>query len=121
MLSIVRESTNLQKPTIEVHFTYAGYIDRDGVDVELEFIPLKPEGTETTQYGFKVEVSEDNGKFVLLFIYSRALYTEDIISLFTQYYRNILEAILQDGWVRIGDIDMDNTPVLPLADTAGKL
>jgi len=121
MLSIVRESTGLQKPSIEVHFTYAGYIDRDGADVGLEFIPLKPEGSETTQYGFKVEVSEDNGKFVLLFIYSRALYTEDIISLFTQYYRNIMEAILQDGWVRIGDIEMENMPVLPLADKVGKL
>jgi len=107
MLSIVRTATGIEKPEIEAHFAFAGYIDGEGAFDTLEFKPVRAEGAETTQYGFKIEASEQDGSFVLLFIYSKALYTEDIITLFAQYYQNILAAVLSDSWIRIGDIQME--------------
>jgi hypothetical protein len=104
MLSLVRAATGIQKPDIEAHFAFAGYIDADGGFQGLQFKPLKV--LETTQYGFKVEASEQDGRFVLLFIYSKAFYTEEIITLLARYYQNILRAVLEDKWVRLGDIEL---------------
>jgi iturin family lipopeptide synthetase A len=107
MLSIVRGVTGIQKPDVEAHFAFAGYIDGDGAFQGLEFTPVKVKGTETTQYGFKVEASEQQGRFVLLFIYSKALYTEEMMTLLAQYYQNMLTSVLADNWVRLGDIKME--------------
>ncbi len=108
MLTMVRSTFNIEKPAIEVHFAFAGYMDKDAGFNNLSFVPVKIKGTETTQYEFKVEVLEKNGKFMLSFIYSKALYTEEIITLFARYYQNMLETILHNSTTLIGDIQLES-------------
>lgn len=98
----------LQSPAIEAHFAFANYMDSDGAFKDLEFIPLKIKGTESTQYECKIEVAEKDGEFIISLIYSKALYSADTMTLFAGYYHNILQGILQDNDVRICEIELED-------------
>jgi len=93
-----------QAKIIDVHFSFANYLDREEGFTELDFIPLKIKDYNTTQYEFKLEVVERNGDFVVYFVYSRELYEDETIELFVQYFGMILETVLQNGGISIEHI-----------------
>jgi hypothetical protein len=79
---------------LPVHFSFANYLSAAGSD-SLGIVPIQPEKKTTTQFEFKIEAISRGGQLSLLFIYSKALYDENTISLFVQYYHDILRSVLK--------------------------
>ncbi|HTI10449.1 MAG TPA: condensation domain-containing protein, partial [Puia sp.] len=94
-------------PLVTVHFAFANFIEK-GIEMEaLSFIPVDIAGTQRTQYEWKLEVTAGEGSFKVRFIYSRG-YDDETIALMMKYYRNILQTVLHNPSIRVGDIEMES-------------
>ncbi|SHJ71421.1 condensation domain-containing protein, partial [Aquimarina spongiae] len=93
---------------VSVHFAFVNYFEgeKEFFIEDLKFESLHLIKDETTQYEFKIEVSEHQSEYAVKFIYSKELYDSDIIQVFTEYYYNIIKSVLHDPSVLIGQIEV---------------
>jgi len=102
---------NTYDSIVDVHFAFANYI-QDTKEIEgLKISPVKISDVKTTQYGFKIEVFENDNRLVVQFIYSKALYSDQIIVMLSNYYKNILINVLKNNTVSIDEIELDTKPI----------
>lgn len=109
MVSMLQENYGEKKRIVDVHFSFANYLDNIETAGEEEFSGFIIDSDKmTTQYEFKIQVNEGNGKFRIAFIYSTDLYEADTIELLETYYNNILTAVLGNSAIGIGNIELEN-------------
>jgi len=89
----------------EVHFSMANYYSSQAEIENLIFEPVRTHRELATQYEFKLEAMETEGRFVLQFIYSTALYDAGTIEALAGYYRNILTAVIANPGIPLEEID----------------
>ncbi len=103
-----KNGANTYDSIIDVHFAFANYI-QDTEEIEgLKISPIKLSDVKTTQYGFKIEVFESDNRMLVQFIYSKALYSAEIITMLSIYYRNIMVNALKNSSVSIDEIELDS-------------
>ena len=94
------------RPIVQVHFAFANFLEEgSGLD-QAGFTPLHIRGHQTTQYEFKLEVTEKDNKLQVAFVYSDALYDASFISVLAEYYHNILRAVLRNASIDITGITL---------------
>lgn len=109
IVSMLQENGAERKRIVDVHFSLANYLDDIETAGEEAFSGFIIDSDKmTTQYEFKIQVNEGNGKFRVAFIYSTDLYEADTIELLKTYYNNILTAVLENSAIGIGSIELEN-------------
>jgi amino acid adenylation domain-containing protein len=109
IVSMLQENGVDRKRIVDVHFSFANYLDNIEAAGEEEFSGFIIDTDKmTTQYEFKIQVNEGNGKFRVAFIYSTDLYEADTIELLKTYYNNILTAVIDNSTTGIGSIELEN-------------
>lgn len=109
MVAMLQENGAERTRIVDVHFSLANYLDDIETAGEEEFSGFIIDSDKmTTQYEFKIQVNEGNGKFRVAFIYSTDLYEADTIELLQTYYNNILTAVLDNSTIGIGSIELEN-------------
>jgi len=103
-----KNGENTYDSIIDVHFAFANYIQVTEEIEGLKISPIKLSDVKTTQYGFKIEVFESDNRMLVQFIYSKALYSAEIITMLSIYYRNIMVNALKNGSVSIDEIELDS-------------
>jgi len=110
MLSLVDRDEKMEgRPIVQVHFSFANFLEEGSGLNRLGFMPLPVRGHETTQFEWKVEVTEKDHRFIIAFIYSTELYDPTFIGVLAEYYDNILRAVLKDPSVEIDGIALENS------------
>jgi acyl carrier protein len=94
---------------IDVHFSYANFIDSREEIATLRFEPVIMERNESTQYELKLQVSEWHDKLILQLIYSTGLYSPDIIMTLMKYYYQILKAVINNDQLLIEEVEIEAT------------
>jgi len=107
------QSAGLQ-PKMQVHFSLVNFFESEAEEEDPLFEPLDIEGFQTTQYEFKLEVMERQGRFQIRFIYSRELYDDISIETMMGYYENLLTGVLENASARLEQLEME-PKVLPAA------
>ncbi|MBT1695435.1 amino acid adenylation domain-containing protein [Fulvivirgaceae bacterium PWU4] len=108
MVSLLNRDARMEEnPIVQVHFAFANFFDAQEDDPHLR--PLKISRDFTTQYEFKLEAVERNGKLNLDFVYSREMYDDLFIETLTEYYHNILKVVLTDDSIEIGNIALQDS------------
>ncbi|MBW8687222.1 non-ribosomal peptide synthetase [Chitinophaga rhizophila] len=96
-----------RNPVFDVHFAFANTLDSDKELGEIGFVPVLTRQHDTTQYEFKVEVSEKENGLSIAFIYSTLLYEADMIEMFAGYYQHIMAAIINNDEMSIDNIRLE--------------
>nr|WP_295869892.1 non-ribosomal peptide synthetase [uncultured Chitinophaga sp.] len=97
-----------QEKLVHVHFSYANFLDNEVTPDAPQFTTIDTrKERKLTQYELKAEVYPDRGAGLrIAFVYSRELYEDATVQLFTRYYRNILVNVLHHPHSRLLDINM---------------
>lgn len=111
LISLLNAEGRLSGSLFKVHFAFVNYISPKPESDRLNIVPLNLPFTRTTQYEFKLEVSELNRGFEVSFIYSNTLFDEATIDYFVHYYKSIISSALKDSSIKIDSIEM-NTSVI---------
>ena len=91
---------------IDVHFSFANYLDNSDREEDGEFAGFVIEDhTLTAQYEFMLQATETDEMLRIAFIYSTDLYDQDTISLLMNYYYNILTTALDHPLIEIGNME----------------
>ncbi|MBL7702880.1 MAG: amino acid adenylation domain-containing protein [Ferruginibacter sp.] len=106
---IAGDNSVFENPIVEVHFSYVAIDEKKEIALQsgLNFIQLEKNDNVVSQYEFKLEAISTGNRIEIAFIYNNGLYETETIALFTEYYRNILSAVLQNQAIPVGTIDMD--------------
>jgi hypothetical protein len=107
MISSLNARNALNGNLFDVHFSFANYLGDTSRVTTLKIVPRKVNLKRTTQLPFKIEVTEKDGQFDILFIYAEELFDNGTIALFVRYYHNILTAILDNKYIKIDHVEMD--------------
>ncbi|WP_157262946.1 non-ribosomal peptide synthetase [Pedobacter steynii] len=108
MVSMINSGNPNPRPLVNIHFAFANYMEGKA-DFELDGLKFKSaqiEREKTTQYDFKLEVTERDDQFLIEFIYSKAIYDDEMIGLLLNYYQAILKIVLENDQLNIGDIEI---------------
>jgi iturin family lipopeptide synthetase A len=113
MVSLLnKEERTKRNPIVDVHFAVSDTVEGDE---ELKSLSLSPilinKHDRTSPYEFKIEVIDKNNQLDIVFIYSQALYSQEIIDVLKSYYLNILNSVLIDQSVEIEGIALANQQV----------
>jgi len=101
-----KNGANTYDSIIDVHFAFANYIQNTKEIKGLKISPIKLSDVKTTQYGLKIEVFESDNTMVVQFIYSKALYSAEVITMLSTYYRNIMASTMINNSVNIDEIEL---------------
>lgn len=102
-LNIQRDSS--RNPLFDVMFVYQnnGYPKINFKDTKVEyFIP----DNNVSKFDLTLEIIPINNEYSLRFEYCTKLFNEDFIKRLSSHYINILNAILENTYIKIADIDM---------------
>jgi hypothetical protein len=105
---ISEEDRTVRNPIVDVHFAVSDTVEGEE---ELEALSLTPilinKHAITSPYEFKIEVNESNNQMDIIFIYSNELYNEEIINVLKNYYKNILNSVLNNTSALIESIELE--------------
>jgi amino acid adenylation domain-containing protein len=77
-------------------------------EMKIPGLTLKPYNyrNQTTKFDLTLYAMEGDDRLALTMAYSKALFREDTVKRYVQYYKRILDAVIQDPWQEIGEIQM---------------
>jgi len=94
---------------VDVYFAYDGFFDTGEDPGILDFIPCPIEKEEmSTRYELELDVYERKDRLDIGMTYGTALYQQDTIRLFLEYYSCLLVGVLAHPGLAIGEVPMDN-------------
>jgi acyl carrier protein len=108
MVSMINSGNSIPKPLVNIHFAFANYMEGEA-DFELDGQKFKSahiEREKTTQYDFKLEVTELNDQFRIEFIYNKEVYEDEMIAVLLNYYQTILSIVIENCQLSIGNIEL---------------
>jgi len=108
MVSMINSGNSTPKPLVNIHFAFANYMEGKA-DFELDGQKFKSahiEREKTTQYDFKLEVTELNDQFRIEFIYNEEVYEDEMIAVLLNYYQTILSIVIENCQLSIGNIEL---------------
>ncbi len=94
-------------PLVQVHLAFSNTIEAYNNFEKFEIVPVESRRNERKDYEFKLEVAGRNDSMAIHFICDPSKFDEQTVTLLTEYYQNILAAVLESGETRIGDIVLD--------------
>jgi amino acid adenylation domain-containing protein len=99
----------MRNPIVDIHFSVHNAVDGNQELTALAFTPIALTKKEViSQYELKIEVFGDKDKMDILFTYSNALYSDDMMEVFKNYYYNILAAVVKDSSLEIENIELES-------------
>ncbi|MFL5745688.1 MAG: amino acid adenylation domain-containing protein [Niastella sp.] len=110
MVSLVdSKGTGLsESPLIDVHLSFSNTID-DTIELdEFEILSLQNKHDQLTNYELQLEARTVGKRLYIDFIYSKELYDADTIEWIMKYYTNILQFVIRNRHVKIGNIELEN-------------
>ncbi|MBL7727952.1 MAG: amino acid adenylation domain-containing protein, partial [Dinghuibacter sp.] len=111
MVEMTGASTSGRKPITGIHCSFSNVVEEELENNWFGPVSLNNRKDESSEYELKLEFQSVHGELHTRFIYSRALYSEAIIDLFTQYYRNIIQQAIHGPETLVSDIDPGNYTV----------
>jgi amino acid adenylation domain-containing protein len=92
-------------PLFDIVFSYQNF---DGISPEIQGLTISqyPLQQHISKFDITLAATESDGRLLLTFEYSSLLFNRATIEKFAVYFKNIIAVILDNGAVRIADIDM---------------
>jgi iturin family lipopeptide synthetase B len=112
MVSLLGRNADIdENPLVNVHFAFSNTSESDSrlAGNEFEFFPLAGSGRSASKYELSLEVTAEDGKMEIAFIYNSNLYEDDTIELLKDYYQHILLAVLENAVIDIKDIRLEES------------
>jgi amino acid adenylation domain-containing protein len=99
----------IRNPIVDIHFSMHNAVEGNQELTALAFTPIALSKKEViSQYELKIEVFEQKDRMDILFTYSNALYSDDMMEVFKNYYYNILTAVIKDSALEIENIPLES-------------
>lgn len=96
MLNLIhKEDRGLKNPLIEVHFSMYNTFEQKPALEKLTFQLLEVNRPLQTQYPLKIEIKDREEAWIIAFVFNDSIYEKATIALFSDYYYNLLLAVLQ--------------------------
>ena len=113
LIHLAGEKNTLHRnPIFDVHFSMANAFDSQDQLKNLRFTPLELRRHRDTDYEFKIEAYSRDESLWIDFVYNEELYDGELMQLFVAYYREILQAVLENMTISIGQLEFGNYPNL---------
>lgn len=104
MVSMLRADGNTVPALIDAHFSLITARPATIEPDDLDFVPCEDLWIATTDHPLSLQIAEEGDCWNLYFIYNKALYEAEEIGLLAAYYKNITEAVLENGSIHINGI-----------------
>ncbi|UII31960.1 amino acid adenylation domain-containing protein [Fulvivirga ulvae] len=108
MIAALNEKGIQQTNLFDVHFALVNYHDESVTLDELKFEPVEVKWAESSHFEFKIHAIDEKDRFLVHFIYNTEYYDKDTIQLLMKYFNNILQVVLNDTDIMLGDVEMQD-------------
>lgn len=95
-------------PIVQFHFRFIDHIETKfeyQVD-NVVFESLEIKGDENAQYKLQIEAMEQDEQYIIKFIYSSQLYSQELLSVLVTYYSNLIKSVLTESNSKIENINL---------------